>query len=144
MTDKKFPAVHMYVGDIGSHFVQLFKRSDIGLALLMCRGCVANLLLFLRLIRIGRAGCQGRRPGHTKGAPALLPGKQQVWAGKWGLSGEGGWLEIRVSREPLGMWKWGTWENYKRPDGITGKWAFTSRESRQSLLKHCTADNRPI
>lgn len=91
MIDKKFPAVRMYVGDIGSHFVQLFKRSDIGLALLMCRGCVANLLLFLRLIRIGRAGCQGRRPGHTKGAPALLPGKQQVWAGKWGLSGEGGW-----------------------------------------------------
>lgn len=121
------------VGDIGSHFVQLFKRFDIGLTLLMCRGCVADLLLFLRPIRIGRASCQGRRPDHTKGAPALLPGKQQVWARRWGLSGEAG---LR-SESPESLSECGSEGREKTTNVLTvsvacgpqhqGKWTITFR-----------------
>ncbi len=140
--DNKCPAVHMYVGDIGSHFVQLFKRSDIGLALLMCRGCVADLLLFLRPMRIGRASCQGRRPGHTKGAPALLPGKQQVRAGRRGLSGEGGWR----SESPESLSECGSERREKTTNFLTasvasgpphqGQWTVTSQ------APHRTAPHR--
>lgn len=94
----------MYVGDIGSHFVQLFKRSDIGLALLMCRGCVADLLLFFEadMDWEGRLSRETTRPHQGSTCSVAEETAGAGW--KAGVE-RGGRLEIRVSREPLGMWK---------------------------------------